>query len=364
MEPKERLSEIASELSQGKNYGYVSVREFLLWFNAQRRGYWVVERIKQILGEFNLVTEPDFESAYIDSNISFRLGPESIAPIDEADSAMETLDSSLVNTLGGSSSPPTVTVDSVGSSHTYADPTYKISKLAAANKKPVCVTPDQSLKEAVTIMLMHGFSQLPVMTGERSLKGVISWLSIGTRLALEREGSYVREFMDDPQVIYSGASIFDAVPVIVEHQYVLIRSHDNIITGIVTASDLSFQFQQLAEPFLLLGEIENHIRRIIGSKLESSQIATALGPSDTSRGVTDVSDLTFGEYIRIFQNEANWSRIGVPIDRTKFCSQLDSVRLIRNDVMHFDPDGLPEENLREIRVFARFLQRLQGVGVA
>jgi hypothetical protein len=43
--------------------------------------------------------------------------------------------------------------------------------------------------------------------------------------------------------------------------------------------------------------------------------------------------------------------------------KFENVRRIRNDVMHFDPDGIPEKDLQAIREFARFLQRLQIIDV-
>ena len=52
----------------------------------------------------------------------------------------------------------------------------------------------------------------------------------------------------------------EAIPVIVEHGYVLVRQIDRKISGIVTASDLSLQFQELAEPFLHVREVELHLQ--------------------------------------------------------------------------------------------------------
>jgi predicted transcriptional regulator len=62
------------------------------------------------------------------------------------------------------------------------DPTYRIGRLEAAKRRPVSVAPDASVERAVTIMLSKDFSQLPVMTSERCVKGVISWSTIGHRL--------------------------------------------------------------------------------------------------------------------------------------------------------------------------------------
>jgi hypothetical protein len=157
-------------------------------------------------------------------------------------------------------------------------------------------------------------------------------------------------------------ALFQAIPIIVAYQYVLIRGADNRITGIVTASDLNLQFQQLAEPFMLLGEIENHIRRILGTKFKTSELAETRDPDDTEREINGVADLTFGEYIRLLENPSRWTQLALPIDRCIFCKELDRVRKIRNDVMHFDSDGPVPEQLDALRSFTRFLQRLKAVG--
>ena len=39
-------------------------------------------------------------------------------------------------------------------------------------------------------------------------------------------------------------------------------------------------------------------------------------------------------------------------------ARLDSVRRIRNEVMHFNPDGLDEDQRREVRNVARFFDQL------
>jgi hypothetical protein len=85
-------------------------------------------------------------------------------------------------------------------------------------------------------------------------------------------------------------------------------------------------------------------------------------PTDKDRQIEDVADLTFGEYIRLLENETRWDKVGISVDRVTFCKQLDEVRLIRNDVMHFDPDGIPPSDLDKLRHSARFLQRLQTMG--
>jgi len=349
---KDQLLSIARELAAGKPAARVTVKEFLSWFNAQRRGYEIVRRIRSALRKAGLATEPDFESAFIDSEITFQLSGETSSPKPTSISAIAPTTGALPISAGS----PVV-------SSRESDPTYRISKLKAANTKPVSIAPTASLGEAVTIMLANHFSQLPVMIGERDVKGVISWQSVGARLALGKDITVVKDLMDSSQEIRAESSIFQAIPIIAEYQYVLVRGVENRITGILTSSDLNNQFQQLAEPFLQLGEIENHIRQIIGEKLSLAELAEARDPSDQSRVVESVSDLSIGEYIKLIENTERWTKLGLPIDRKTFCKKLESVRVIRNDVMHFDPDGIPPDDLEQLRDFARFLRRLQSMGI-
>ena len=170
--------------------------------------------------------------------------------------------------------------------------------------------------------------------------------------------------MDPHHEVRADMSIFQAIPLIVQYDYVLVRAADNQISGIVTASDLSLQFLQLSEPFLLLSEIENHIRQLIGVKFTPAELAAVGDPADTGRRIERVTDLAFGEYVRLLENPERWTRLGIRIYRAAFCKHLDSVRIIRNDVMHFDTDGISPTDIEALREFARFLQRLKSMGIS
>ncbi len=222
--------------------------------------------------------------------------------------------------------------------------------------------PDATLAEAVTIMLSRDYSQLPVMPNERDVKGAITWRSIATRLALGKQGTAVREFMDPVDILQSDASLFDAIRHIVEKQYVLVQAPDRRIVGIVTSSDLSVQFQSLTEPFLLLSELENEVRRVLQHKFSPSELAAAKDPGDTTRQINSVHDMNFGEYIALLEKPDNWRKLGLQLDRHSFIDQLKQVRDIRNDVMHFDPDGIPPEDLGMLRDFSKFVQHLRNLG--
>lgn len=295
----------------------LTVRQLLQRFGYQKRGDWINNHIRNGLEKFRLRTDQDFAIAWLDSPVVIELdSPRTPRP---------------------------------------SDPTRRVGALDAANRKPVSVSPDSVLNEATTKMRMNGYSRLPVMRNERDVSGMVTWESIGARMALDVECAHVRDCMEPAEVIPGDTRLFDAIRKVSEHGYVLVRNGDRIVTGIVTATDLSGLFRQLAGPFLFIGEIEGHLRNLIHGKFTIEQLQAASGEE---REIEGSADLTFGGYRRLLENKANWERLELGIDRREFIARLDSVRRIRNEVMHFNPDGLDEDQRREVRNVARFFDQL------
>src|SRR3546814_2403996 len=117
--------------------------------------------------------------------------------------------------------------------------------------------------------------------------------------------------------------------------FVLVRAHDKTISGIVTAADLSLQFRTLTEPFLLLSEIETHVRNIVGKKFTAKELGDVQDPN-TPREINSVAALMFGEYVRLLQNPETWTRIDRRLDRAirseEHTSDLQSVMRISSAV--------------------------------
>ena len=324
-ELEKKFEDISQQIDKGVTPSKVSVRQILAWLRVSRRGNNVNWLVRCALEHAGLETQPEFEWAYVDLPLKFVK-----AGSDE--------DRDISSTI------------------------YRIDGLESANRKPISVKPDSKLDEATTLMLKNDFSQLPVMTTEREVKGTISWKSIGSRLSLGKKCSLVRECMDPAQLINAEASLFEAINIIAEHEYVLVRAQDQIICGIVTASDLSQQFRDLSEPFLLIGECEHLIRRFIHGKFKVEELEEAKNSNDTNRTVSGVADLTLGEYVRLLSDKNRWEKLKLSIDRKEFLSSLDRFREIRNDVMHFDPQGVDPEALQNLREFVRFLKELRRIG--
>jgi hypothetical protein len=350
----------AERLKNGHRVNRITVRDFLSHFGAERRGAVKVDAIQNILDSLGLETEPNFQNAWIDEPIWLRLktntSPEEGRPlpahpaeddlenIESEEIFLEGTPSAVMDALEQAKAAPTSdepnaqipTAEGEG-----YDPTFRIGSLPAANKNPLVVGQDDTLARAVTIMLQHDFSQLPVMQGEREVRGVITWKSICSRLALTAIGSrLVRDYRDDAKIVEANRTLFDVIPLIAEAGYVLVRHSDRKIKGPVTVSDLSLHLQALTEPFLCLREIELHVRNLIGSKVNSDDLSVLAEAPITARRPRGIADLTFGEYVRLFQNATTWEKLQLQIDKGELTNLLEEVRLIRNDVMHFDPDPM------------------------
>ena len=200
------------------------------------------------------------------------------------------------------------------------------------------------------------------MTGSRNVRGIVSWKTIGHRLVLKRPCHHVRDCLGKAVIVSVGESLFSAISIIASQDYVLVEENDKTICGIVTASDFNEQFRILAEPFLLVGEVESGVRRILHGKFTIKELDDVKAPGDDPRKIESPSDLTFGEYIRLIENDKRWKKLHLELDRNEFVKRLIRVRDIRNDVMHFDPDGLDIDDLTFLREFAQFLKTLRDVG--
>lgn len=326
------LQEIADEMRKAKEAGALpspkrlTVREFIGKFKYYRRSQLIVSHIRGQLKNKQIHTLPDFEFEHIDNEISIAL-----------DAKEET---------------PDVDTESISR-------TFHVSSLKAANMKPCSVSPNDTIAKAITIMLCNNFSQLPVMTTETKVKGAISWRSIGKAYSYGSSPDFVKDCMEgSPREVRLTSTFEELTREIINHDYVLVRGNQNEITGIVTATDLVHQFKELALPFLLIGEIELHLRNLMRGKFETQQLGEI---SEDDREIKGPDDLAFGGYCKLLQEEQSWNQLQSNLDRREFVRRLEEIREIRNDVMHFSPDGVEPENLEKLQRFAEFLREYENI---
>ena len=340
--PVNGFDEIKAEVEAGQTPRR-RLRDLLAWFGAKKRGAYIVERIGDALQEAGIETEPDFRTAWFHGDVIFKKA--AATPVADQDNDPDDDD---------------VATEEVA----WADgPEYVVGMLDSANCDVIVVGPQDEIEKAITLMMMHDFSQLAVMTNERDLKGAISWKSIGRRLSQNAGLKAVKDAIEPAVAIADTASLFDATRVIIEKEFVFVRAKDQKIAGIVTASDLSEQFHALSEPFLILSRIEAHIRRLIRSAFDTDTLRSVVDEKDTDRkaNLTSAAQLTFGEYQRLFEQPDNWAKLDLVACRKTFCDALGEVRQLRNEIMHFHPDALEGGDHEPLKRFLTLLETLDGV---
>jgi hypothetical protein len=130
----------------------------------------------------------------------------------------------------------------------------------------------------------------------------------------------------------------------------------------VTATDIAEQFEAISTPFLLLAEIENHLRSLITKKLTKADIKRACSPEHLPEDFSATSELTFGNLVKVLDHPDNWKKLNLQLDRSTFCTELSAINRIRNDVMHFDPDPLTDQNIAKLRNVSRLFDGLRSMG--
>lgn len=236
------------------------------------------------------------------------------------------------------------------------DPINRLSVLEAASKTPISISRDTTLEKASHIMWKNEFSQLPIMNGDREVLGIISWQTIAKGLIAKKASNTVKDFMtNDFIVLDENTPLFEAIKQVIKKGIVFVSNQQNKIKGPVTTSDLNEQFIEQIEPYILLEQIENYIRLILHDKIILEDIVKLITIEDEERKLLSISDMTFGEYLRVIENPEMWKLLEIPFDRADFVNDLDEVRKIRNGVMHFHPDSISMKELTVLRKMSKFL---------
>lgn len=66
----------------------------------------------------------------------------------------------------------------------------------------------------------------------------------------------------------------------------------------------------------------------------------------------------FKKYWDVLRTDDRFARLGWPTNKTAFLEKLDEVRQIRNAVMHFDGERLPQEQIDALYNFRNWLANL------
>lgn len=312
---------LAEEVKTDKQSRRITPRQLFNAFNFERRTprncYWV----DKFLDENSLMVTPHYNEVWIDDFISLEHKP-------------------------------------IAKTQMPADPIRKISILDSANTIPIYVNNDDTLLTATTLMQSHDFSQLPVVNGNvRSLMGYISWESITKARINGVNSDLVKDYVNTKVAVLSNETpLIQAIEIVKQNDFAIVLAKDKSLYGIVTVNDVATQFISETEPFVLFSELESHLRNFLRDNILVEDLKRLC--CNTSKEVTSIDEMAFGDYVSVFGNEEQWKKINISADRKTFIRKLEEIRLIRNEVMHFRPEGIGKSKTETLRNFVSYLRSL------
>lgn len=293
----------------------LTVRELLALWGTDRRSYDLIQLVQSDLANYGLSAKPSIR----DQGMADRL--------------------KLVHTAEG---------------HDQVSPA--VGALPSARTTVMTVNERSSIQGALTAMLLRDYSQLPVMSSKKNpvLRGVVTLKSVARTLS-RNPGAGLGDAVEPCNPVELHKELVDVLPEIREKGYVLVNGEDRRLSGIVTASDVVQRYSEAATPFLLIGVIDTVLRRVVAENFPMETVRKCV-PGSEDREVESANDLTMGDYKAVLESSGNWERLGWPLDRSFFLRQLTEIIKIRNIVMHFNPDPLPQDCITQLKSMVEVLR--------
>ncbi|MCD7971991.1 MAG: CBS domain-containing protein [Candidatus Azobacteroides sp.] len=316
-----------------------------------RRSWHLIEDIEFLLAEYDLVSYPAFSNTYSNGQIVISKKTEEAENIKVNDTHPLVCH---INERGISS----------------CDPIPRLSRLRSANLRSmedrnhtalVSINREATIEEAITLMIKFNYSQLPIMNGNRKVEGLVSWKSIGKAKCLGKNLMRVYDCREEVEIVSINTPLLEVVEKVLKKEVILVRDTDEVICGIITATDITEQFLTQAEPFFLIEQIEKLLRIILmRSSVSIEEMKSLLDPEKLDKEIRGVSDFTFGQYLLILENENMFLKMNLTACRIRLLEYLRKINEIRNDVMHFNVDETSEEDVRHLRETLHLLSEIMG----
>jgi CBS domain-containing protein len=250
---------------------------------------------------------------------------------------------------------------------------YQVKYLLPETQRLVTVTPETVVREALSLMKHHGYSQVPVVQHDAVL-GVFSHrsfsdgvLELAGESRLRPEELPVIDFVDELGFAELETDIADLLAELDVDNAVLIGSPQRLV-GIATTMDALRFFYRAATAFLLVQEIERGIRILLAAALSADDLGNAMNRcklevvNRTGGAPSTLEDLSFGDYLQLIGNKENWVDLE-PVfgtSRELVMTKLRPVQQLRNDAFHFRREltDTDRERLRSVRRWLRIRLRL------
>jgi len=244
----------------------------------------------------------------------------------------------------------------------------QVQQLIEGKGKPVCITRDEPVTKALTLMVNNDYSQLPVTKTDGDIdipEGMVTYEGIlrgirnfGARL----EDLKVKDVMVLAPVFSQDDDLFDILNKLKETNAVLVTGTEGQgLVGIVTSYDSTEYFRDQTEDLMRVEDIETTIKEFIdwayteqdgkSRKEELDRAITAISArpnqneNEAEKKMRGFDELSLGEYISLLVYRKTWGFFepifGIP--RDSLIELLNKIHGIRNALAHFRGDISKEQ---------------------
>lgn len=215
---------------------------------------------------------------------------------------------------------------------------------ASTPDDPVTIHLNDSIKEALEVMLDNDFDQLPVVT-DQGVQGMVTYKSVAKYVKSMNdprigETSVKIALNRNPNFINPEHDLFELFETLAEDEYVLIGDRKEV-EGILTRYDVFYFLEDQVEPFLKIGEIEESLRHLfrkscddIEQRIEET-FADRAENDDRYEPPEQFEDFSFDEYRMFMMRNLDQLPPILSQERDTVESLLEDTRDIRNALLHF-----------------------------
>lgn len=304
----------------------VSIRTLISYWGYKSRGSRAVDSINRNIAQMGLSVDPPLDSGPLDTLVALnRITPEDarLASAEQPDEHLLTV--SRIPSAG----------------HVLRAPHEENERGYVTKFRPA--------GDALTLMARHNYSQLPVINDEdtRTVAGVFTWESFGLSRLRGGNPRTVGDATTSSSVVDLHADLFSCVADIADNGHVIV-TYRGRLAGLVTASDLVLELEDMTLPFLAVGRCERELKRV-------AKFALAAPLAEETKSL---DDMTFGNLQYLYRD--NWDSLGWSLSRDEFIGWLNSTRELRNRVAHFDDqDQDYSSQIGEVHRLTRWLSSVR-----
>lgn len=239
---------------------------------------------------------------------------------------------------------------------------HQVNNLIPDDQELLSILPETPVKQAIDLLNEERFSQLLVKQGDHVL-GVFSYRAFSIHVAHSGQTNLdfgelpVLEFLE-PLRYVSVRDDLESTFEHLDHDDAVLVGQDNNTQGIVTAMDVLRYLYKVTNPFVILGEVELTLRKIICGCVDEKDLQICIENcndklSRTPKGRKHLlppllDEMTFKNYELLIS--MNWSEFEKAFGEGEWHKKNTQAKLgqigdIRNDVCHFRRETTYEDNI-------------------